>query len=95
MAAFVIADVDVKDPDRFKEYGKLTPDILKTYGGRYLIRGGNVEVFEGTWIPNRLVVMEFESIEQLKRWYHSPDYTDALKIRQESSDSNVIVAEGI
>ena len=42
MAAFVIADVDVKDPDKFKEYSKLTPNILKTYGGRYLVRGGNV-----------------------------------------------------
>ena len=95
MAAFVIADVDVKDPDKFKEYSKLTPTILKTYGGRYLVRGGNVEVVEGTWTPNRLVVMEFESIAQLKRWYNSPDYTDALKIRQESSESNVVVAEGV
>ena len=95
MAAFVIADVDVKDPDKFKEYSKLTPNILKTYGGRYLVRGGYVEVVEGTWTPNRLVVMEFESIAQLKRWYNSPDYTDALKIRQGSSESNVIVAEGV
>tara|TARA_B100001123_G_C15178557_1_gene974396 strand:- start:963 stop:1256 length:294 start_codon:yes stop_codon:yes gene_type:complete len=95
MAAFVIADVDVKDPDKFKEYSKLTPNILKNYGGRYLVRGGNVEVVEGTWTPNRLVVMEFESIAQLKRWYNSPDYTDALKIRQGSSESNVIVAEGV
>jgi uncharacterized protein (DUF1330 family) len=95
MAAFVIADVNVKDPEKFREYSKLTPDILKTYGGRYLVRGGDVEVSEGSWVPNRLVVMEFESIIELKRWYNSPDYTQALKIRQQSADSNVVIVEGI
>ena len=95
MAAFVIADVNVKDPEKFREYSKLTPDILKTYGGRYLVRGGHVEVSEGSWLPNRLVVMEFQSIIELKRWYNSPDYTEALKIRQQSADSNVVIVEGI
>ena len=95
MAAFVIADVNVRDPEKFKEYSKLTPDILKTYGGRYLVRGGHVEVSEGTWIPNRLVIMEFESIDQLKRWYSSPDYAKALKIRQQSAESNVVIVKGI
>lgn len=95
MPAYVIVDVDVRDPDRYDRYKELAPASIATYGGRYLARGGATEVLEGDWVPKRLVVLEFENLEQARRWHDSPEYAEALALRQATAVSTMVAIEGL
>ena len=94
MAGYVIADVDVTDSELFAEYRKLVSATVEQYGGKYLVRGGETEVVEGDRTPHRTVVIEFESYERAKAWYHSDEYAPALKMRLDSANSSVIIVDG-
>ena len=67
MAAYVVAEVEVTDPAVYEEYRKLVPSTIAKYGGKYLVRGGAVDVKEGGWQPKRLVVLEFASMDQARK----------------------------
>lgn len=95
MAAYVIAEVEVTDPAAYEEYRKRVPATIEQYGGKYLARGGATETKEGGWAPARLVILEFPSMAQARRWYDSPEYTPARAIRQRASKSKLIFAEGL
>jgi uncharacterized protein (DUF1330 family) len=95
MAAYVIAEVEVTDPAAYEDYRKKVPATITQYGGRYLVRGGATETKEGTWAPARLVILEFPSMDQARRWYDSPEYAPALAIRKRASKSKLIFAEGL
>jgi len=95
MAAYVIAEVEVTDPGAYDEYRKLVPATIEQYGGKYLARGGATETKEGGWAPARLVILEFPSMAQARRWYDSPEYTPARAIRQRASRTKLIFAEGL
>ena len=95
MVAYVINDMEVTDPQLLDEYKKLSPATVAQYGGRFLARGGPMEVFEGTWTPKRLVILEFPSLAQAKAWVDSPEYAPARRIRQQASRSNIVVVEGV
>lgn len=95
MPGYVIADVEVTDPAAYEEYRKLVPASIQKYGGKYLVRGGQHETLEGTWMPSRLVVIEFASVEQARRWYLSDEYRRAKEVRQRTALSNVIIVEGV
>ena len=94
MPAYIVADVTVTDPETFKEYSKQVPATIAAYGGKYLVRGGAVDVIEGTWNPKRLVVLEFESAAQAKRWLDSPEYQLLKQMRHKASSTNMILIEG-
>lgn len=93
MPALVIADIQVHDPDAYEEYKQLAPPAIAECGGRYLARGGRVEVLEGDWQPGRLVVLAFDSVEQARDWLNSPEYADARAIRLKSASTRMIVVE--
>lgn len=95
MSAYLIAEVEVRDPQGYEEYRKLVGPTLQKYGGKFLVRGGKVETLEGDWNPKRVVVLEFESVEQAHKWYDSPEYTVAKNIRQKASDGRFILVEGV
>ena len=95
MAAYLIAEVEITDPKAYEEYRKIVPGTIAQYGGRYLVRGGSVETKEGGWTPSRVVVLEFPSMDQARKWYHSPEYAPALAIRTRAGKSKVILVEGI
>jgi len=95
MVAFVIVDIEVRDPERYERYKELAPESIQLYGGRYIARGGKVDVLEGDWSPKRCVVLEFPSAEQARRWWASPEYAEAKRVRQESAATNMIVVEGL
>jgi uncharacterized protein (DUF1330 family) len=82
MPAYLIADVEVIDPAVYETYRQQVPATIAAYGGRYIARGGAVEVLEGHWRPRRCVILEFPSMAQLKRWYTSPEYTQLRAIRE-------------
>ena len=94
MAAYLIVDVDIQDAAGFEEYRKLVPATIEKYGGRFLVRGGRVETLEGDWRPKRLVVLEFPSVEQAKRWYNSEEYRAPKALRFKTSKANLILVEG-
>ena len=94
MAAYVVVNVNVKDPVRYEDYKKMVPPTLKPYGGRFLVRGGKVQPREGTWLPQRLVILEFPSLEQANAWYDSPEYAPAKALRQATSTADLVIVEG-
>ena len=94
MAAYVIAEVNVTDPKLYDEYRKLVPGTVEKYGGRFAVRGGKVESKEGGWNPARIVVLEFPTMEQARKWYHSPEYAPVLAMRGKAASSKLILVEG-
>lgn len=95
MPAYLIAEIDVTDPDAYEGYRKLVPPAVAAYGGRFLVRGGAVESKEGGWSPARLVVIEFPTIDAARRFYDSPEYAPALSIRLKASTARLVLAEGV
>lgn len=95
MPAYVIGEVEIDDPDAYKEYAKLVPATIAQYGGKYLVRGGAVETKEGDWNPKRIVVLEFPTMDQARKWYHSPDYAPMLAIRLKAARSKLILVDGV
>jgi len=95
MPAYVIVDVTVTDPVVMEEYRKHVPATLAKYGGRFIVRGGAHQTVEGEWKPNRLVVLEFPSMEQAKRWYDSEEYREPKAMRLRAGRANLVMVEGI
>jgi uncharacterized protein (DUF1330 family) len=90
-----IAHVDVRDPEGYKEYAEMAPKTVKLYGGKYIARGGPNETLEGDWQAKRLVILEFSSVEQAKKWLNSPEYAPARALRHQYARSYMVVVEGI
>lgn len=95
MPAYVIVDVTVTDAATMDEYRKQVPATLAKYGGRFIVRGGAHQTIEGSWKPNRLVVLEFPSMEQAKRWYDSEEYRAPKAMRLRAGTANLVMVEGI
>jgi uncharacterized protein (DUF1330 family) len=93
MSAYVIAEIEVTDPDGYAEYtGPANASVLR-HGGRFVVRGGPSEVIEGDW-SGRIVVLEFESREAARAWYDSEDYQACLPLRLQSSKGRMIAVDG-
>jgi uncharacterized protein (DUF1330 family) len=96
MSAYVISEVDdVRDPAGFEAYRSLAAKAIAHYGGRYLIRGGAANLIEGGPPPKNVIVVEFPTMERLREWYASPEYAEALKLRQTALDRRLIFIEGV
>ena len=95
MAGYVIAHLIVTDPEPFEAYRQKVPAVIESFGGRYLVRGGAVETMEGEWAVSRLVIVEFESADQARRFYNSPEYQEIVPLRQNGADGTVVVVEGV
>jgi len=95
MPSYVLATVTVKDPVRYEDYRRLVTPTVAKYGGRFIVRGGNVEVLEGEWQAKRLVLLEFPSVDQARAWWSSPEYSEAKLIRQATSEGTLLILEGV
>jgi uncharacterized protein (DUF1330 family) len=95
MPAYVIVDVEIIDNERYDAYKKMVPASLEKYGGRFCVRGGQLETLEGDWLPQRFVILEFPSYQEAKAWWSSREYAAAKALRQESARSRMIVVEGV
>ena len=95
MPAYLIANVDVQDPEAYRAYAAQVPDTIAQFGGRFLVRGGESRVLEGEWSPSRTVVLEFPDAETLDRWYTSDAYQAIITIRESAAVSSVFVVEGV
>ncbi len=95
MSAYVIVDIDVKDPTRYEEYRKLAAPTVAAHGGRYLVRGGATDVLEGQRTPHRVVVLEFPSVEQARTWWDCREYHAAKAIRQRAAVTEMLLVQGV
>ncbi len=96
MTAYVIAEVKVSDPQRYEGYKALSPGAIAAAGGRFLVRGGQTEVLEGSWQPGRIVVAEFASMAAAKAFYESTLYRQARDARAGATELfDMICVEGV
>ena len=94
MPAYIIARVEVTDWTRYREYTKATPKVIARYGGKFIIRGGEIVTLEGQPETRRLVIIEFPTLEQAKKFYHSPEYTQVKLLRAGAAVGQFIAVEG-
>ena len=93
MAAFALAELfEVTDPDRMAAYGKATGATLAAHGGK-VVAANPGRAIEGDWAPNRLVILQFDSMEALETWYNSPEYQEALSHAKGASERELLVVE--
>ncbi|RUX29504.1 DUF1330 domain-containing protein [Mesorhizobium sp. M2A.F.Ca.ET.042.01.1.1] len=95
MPAYIISDVTIRDREAFEAYRTRAAASIAAHGGRYLVRGGDVETLEGNWQPGPLIVVAFPDIETARRWYRSDEYAAALEVRDAALSRNLILVEGI
>jgi uncharacterized protein (DUF1330 family) len=95
MPAYVVVQVAVHDAQTYERYKQLAPPAIAHYGGRYLARGGATQALEGTWAPQRFVLLEFPSMEQARAWWASPEYAAAKALRHVSAHSMMLLVEGL
>ena len=95
MPAYLIVEIEVRDPIGYEEYKNLAGTTVKKYGGKYIVRGGRTEVLEGNWQPKRIVVLEFESPERAKEWLNCEEYREPRKMRHRTAKTNMILVEGL
>ena len=95
MPAYVIASVsEAHDAEALAEYRRRNTEAVAAHGGRFIVRGGEMQVLEGDWSPLRVVVMEFPDVETARAWYESDQYQAAIPIRQAASTTDIILVEG-
>ena len=95
MPAYIVVDIEVTDPVRYEDYKKLAAPTVAAYGGKYLARGGQTKVLEGQWAPQRLVILEFESMERAQAWLESPEYAPARQLRHQTARSKMVMIQGL
>ena len=94
-SAYILANVDVKDPQAYEEYKRLSTIAMKAHGAEVCIRGGKVDVLEGDWTPNRMVLLKFPSTEQARKFYDSTEYAAARKAREGIAVMRMVLVEGV
>jgi len=94
MTAYVVVDIDVNDTKTYSDYIAKAPATVTAFGGKYLARAGRTEKLEGEWVPKRLVILQFDSVERAKEWLNSPEYTPIKALRHKAAHSNMVVIEG-
>jgi uncharacterized protein (DUF1330 family) len=94
MPVYLILDITIVDQDVYEEYVERVPAVVEKYGGRYLVRGGEVATLSGDWQPERIVIVEFDGNEQVQEFYASPEFQALLPLREQGTTSRAILVEG-
>ena len=94
MAVYMVIEIEVHDPETYAEYMHRIPETVEKYGGRYLVRGGPVLALTGDWRPERIVIVEFPTFQQMWTWNASPEYQELAPMRIQSAKTRAIALEG-
>ena len=94
MTAYLVADIEVIDSELYRRYTEQAQPVIYRYGGRYLVRGGRATPLSGDWRPERLLIIEFESLEKLRACFDSEAYRRIAPLRERSTRSRSLVVEG-
>lgn len=95
MPAYLMAEIEITNPEAYAEYSKAVPATVEKYGGRFLVRGGKAHPLEGEWPERRRVLIEFPSLEAAKAWWSSDEYAKPKAMRQASSRGRLVFLEGV
>ena len=95
MATYVIADLQVHDSATYERYRAAVPPLVQRYQGEYLVRGGELEVMEGTWRPSRLVVLRFPDRQAARAFLNDPDYQPLKALRQRATTTDLVMVDGL
>ena len=95
MAAYLISDGEITDQALYAEFVDKILPVAEAHGGKYLARGGATRVVGGNWTPHRLVIIEFESLEQAQSWVSLPEYAELAEMRDKCSNTNTIIVDGV
>lgn len=95
MKGYIVGAITVTDRERYQQYAQHVPEVIARFGGRYLVRGGAVEPLEGDWSPDRAVVLEFDSPDDARAFYRSPEYQELVAVRQEASIGSLVLVDGV
>jgi uncharacterized protein (DUF1330 family) len=91
----MIVDLDVHDADGFQEYRKHVPALIEKHGGEYIVRGGEFEVLEGSWLPHRLVLVRFPDRQAIRAFLDDPEYAELKMLRHRTCDSILVAVDGV
>jgi uncharacterized protein (DUF1330 family) len=94
-SAYIIANVAVTNPVQYEDYKNWSSAAMKAHGAEVCVRGGKVEVLEGDWTPDRLVVLKFSSMEAARKFNDSPEYGKARASRQGAAVMRMVLVEGV
>lgn len=92
---YMIIEIQVKDAALYAQYVAQVPQVIKKYGGRYLARGGKVTAVAGSWHPERVIILAFDSFAQAKKCFESPQYLAIAPLREKSTIGRSILVDGI
>jgi uncharacterized protein (DUF1330 family) len=95
MSAFVIVEIAIHDKEKYSEYIQLAPPSIAIYGGKYIARGGKTVSLEGSWEPERMVILSFPTVKNAEDWWNSKEYAAAKAIRHQTATSKMIILEGL
>ena len=95
MAAYVFVEIDIFNQELYEEYKKMTPATIQDFDGKFLVRGGQTVHLEGDWNPERIVLLEFPSVERARDWWDSETYTRARLVRQRAAETKMIILKGV
>jgi uncharacterized protein (DUF1330 family) len=95
MPAYVIVETEITDPERYEGYKAAAAPAVAAAGGRYVARGGELDVLEGDWRPSRLVILEFEDLAAARRWYASEGYREARRLREGAAWIRMVAVQGV
>jgi len=95
MPAYLLAEIEITNPEGYKGYTAVVPDSIRKYGGKFLVRGGAAHPLEGDWPERRRVIIEFPSLDAAKKWWDSPDYEQAKGLRRANSKGRLMLLEGV
>ncbi len=94
MPAYIIVEISIRDQSTYDRYKPLASASIAKYGGTYLSRGGATTALEGTWAPERFVILEFADVDTAHRWWSSPEYAEAKALRQSCAETRMLLVEG-
>ena len=95
MPAYLIVTTDIHDPEAYDRYKAAVPAFIRKHGGEYLARGGAVEIFEGTWMPPRIVLLRFPSMAHIRAFLDDPEYSPWKALRHSAAETNLVGVEGL
>ncbi len=95
MAAYIVVQIEITDPETYDTYRAQVPATLEPYGGEFIVRGGDMEVLEGEWGAPRCVILRFPDMDGAKAWHASAEYQGPKALRQAASRGNMIVVDGV
>jgi uncharacterized protein (DUF1330 family) len=95
MPAYVLAEIEITNPEGYKEYTAQVPATISKYGGRFVVRGGKAHALEGEWPERRRVLIEFPDAAAARKWFDSPEYEKPKAMRQANSKGRLLLLEGL